>query len=286
MVAGLGLGFAFLFLPTLPLFYHLLNRTPGNASAAIVTASIIITLVAGSAVGLMFFLFLGVPTHYFASSSLRFRPRDATLEWQPIGPLLTRLTVYGTCALACVTMYYYAQGISLPHLLTGLLRAAFANAGDEYGEVIGMISGELFTFALPFTLWLWVILLFANAWMAQRLLAHNRKQLRPNMAITPFTLPAWLLTLLAICAFASLAGSEALSFLGKTSLLTLMLPYFFLGLSLLHQAVKAMSNKKIILFFTYLALLLQLWPVFVFVGIGFWHQVKGLHGSSSDTTKK
>jgi hypothetical protein len=101
------------------------------------------------------------------------------------------------------------------------------------------------------------------------------------MALQAFEIPSWMLTLLAISALATLIGSPSMAFLGKSTLLTLMLPYFFLGCTLMHRACKTWPNSRFFLFFVYFLAFTQFWPVLILAAVGLWYQIKGLSGGGS-----
>jgi hypothetical protein len=82
---------------------------------------------------------------------------------------------------------------------------------------------------------------------------------------------------MGICALASLIGGESMMFLGRACLIILLLPYFFLGLSLVHFSTLSWPNRRFFLFFVYLLILALLWPAFVLSGAGLWHQLKTLN---------
>ncbi len=96
-----------------------------------------------------------------------------------------------------------------------------------------------------------------------------RKNLAAAARISPsglFAMPGWMLALLAICALASLIGSESMSFLGKSTLISLMLPYFFLGAALLQETSKTWPSRRFFLFFIYFIIFAQFWPALILAG--------------------
>jgi len=279
LMAAIGLGFVFLFLPTLPLFYLGLGKNSEKLSIAIGVASMIIALSMGLPMGLLFLIFLGFPVSYVSKHSLRRRVQGTQVQWLPVGNIIISLMLYGCGLVAFIALYYMSQDTSLPKILSANIHTAFADLGDDYSDVIETLSGELSFLTFPVTLWLWAILLYGHAWLANRLLTRRGASLRPDFSVQIFTIPGWMLSLLGICALASLIGSESVSFLGKSTILSLMLPYFFLGISLMHNACKALPSRRILLFFVYFMIVSQFWPALILAAVGLWHQVKsmGMH---------
>jgi polyferredoxin len=57
----------------------------------------------------------------------------------------------------------------------------------------------------------------------------------------------------------------------------LMLPYFMLGMALIHEHCKKLPNRKIFLVFLYVMLISLLWAVLIVAGYGFYYHVKLLN---------
>ncbi|MBY0407462.1 MAG: hypothetical protein K2Q01_07200, partial [Rickettsiales bacterium] len=133
--------------------------------------------------------------------------------------------------------------------------------------------------------WLWCIMLYAHGWLATRMLAKKGRALRPDFAVSTFPIPLWMLQLLAICALASLIGSDSMRFLGKASLISLMLPYFFLGAAVLREMTGNWPNPRFFLFFVYFMVFTQFWPALIVAALGMWRQIKLLSGGDSSVRK-
>ena len=75
---------------------------------------------------------------------------------------------------------------------------------------------------------------------------------------------------------AALLGSGWLGFVGTNIALILCVPYFFVGLAVLHTVSAAWSNRTAILFATYVLLLLFSWAAVLVAGIGVLEHWTGL----------
>ncbi len=276
LVFGIGLGFVFMFLPTLPLFYAGLGTNARAARDASLMASCLIGLLSGPSALLVYLFFLGLPASYICYKALFVRMREGERLWYPIGTILMRLSFWGCAMVALITVYYWNLDGGLPGLLADTIREAFTGLQDDYGDVIETLASSWSFLIFPVTLWLWCIMLFAHAWLTNRWLVNKGIQRRPDFAITPFAIPSWLLSLLAICALASLIGSDSMRFLGKASLVSLMLPYFFMGSVYLKDTTKSWPNHRLLLFFVYFMVFTQFWPALILSGIGLWCQIKHL----------
>ena len=276
-VLMLGLGSFFLFIPSLPLFYVGLSLSTRTVFLAALAAAALVGMFGHIGVALTFLLMIGLPTCYLAHCSLLFKRReDGKEEWFPLGLSLLNLTISAAGFLAIITLFFAFQPTTLPSLLASFIRTTLEPLKAEFGSEIEFVAMNWAFLPLAVTLWVWGIGLYAHAWLAGRLLASKGQNIRPDMAIAPFAIPSWMLYLLGICALASLIGGESSQFLGKTLLIVLALPYFFLGLALLHQISEKWPNRKFFLFIVYLLVILLFWPALLVSGYGLWNQVKTL----------
>lgn len=298
LVAGMGLGFAFFFLPCLPLFFVGFSGSYKNSLQAGAISSLIIAILSNDplATGVFFFSF-AVPcaiTCYFLSQhqDIRLTEQLPVLRlWYPVGMLIIHLAIYACVAVGCVTAFYATQEANLPQQLAALIQSQVSAMEKEYDMVVE-VSPSLLTF-LPTALfaWLWVISLWASAVLANQFVIMRSKNFiknRPSLAVAPFPIPNWLLTLMSIFALASLIGSESMSFWGKTSLIILLLPYFFQGAAIMHGITRNWAVQGLFLFFVYFSIAILLWPAFILSGIGLWNHIKILnkHLSSGGNSHK
>ena len=61
----------------------------------------------------------------------------------------------------------------------------------------------------------------------------------------------------------------------------MMLPYFFLGCTLMHRACKTWPSSRFFIFFIYFLIFTQFWPVLILAFLGLWHQIKSLSGGGT-----
>ena len=191
--------------------------------------------------------------------------------------MILNLTVAACALLFIIALQLALSPQNLPALIAAYVRTAFAPLKSEFGDSIEILAVQWSFLTLSVTVWVWGLALYAHAWAANHLLKRKNHHIRPDMAITPFTMPSWTLSLLGICALASLIGGESSQFLGKCLLIVLALPYFFLGISLIHLASYKWPNRRTLLFIIYFFIFAQLWPVLLVSGVGLAHQIRGLN---------
>jgi hypothetical protein len=275
-VLAFGLGFLFMFLPSLPLYWLALSRAPKQGLIAGAAGAVAVTLITDLSVGVFFFLLIGLPVFYISQLAVLSQRRGDALVWFPVGQIFTQLTFYASGLIAMVAFYYMSQGISLEHYMGEQIRAAFGTIDAQYSEAVDMLAGGLSFLIFSMGIWLWGLALYGHAWVINRWLATKKKNIRPDFVVEPFLPSNTLLFALGVCAFASLAASPPMAFLGKALLVGLLLPYFFLGASLMHRFTRTWPSRRIFLFFVYFMTLAAFWPALVLAAIGLIHHIKHL----------
>lgn len=283
LVVMLGLGFFFLFLPTLPLLWLGLGRTPKLALLAAMMATLIIATLIDLPTGSFFFLIFGMPSWYISRLSLLSRQDGEHQAWFPLGLIYTRLVLYACLLVTLTTLYYTTQPFSLDEALSQQIRSAFSNLGSEYADTIELLAGKWLFLILPMGIWLWTMALYAHAWIINRALARKSRNIRPHYAVTLFPMPSMMLMALIACAALSLSGSTAAAFFGKSMVIALLCPYFFLGAALMHETAKSWPNRRFFLFFVYLMVFVQFWPALILSGAGLFHHIKHLSSAGGSS---
>jgi hypothetical protein len=283
MVMGLGMGFFFMFLPALPLLFIGLSRRTQLVIPALALASLALALVAGLPTGVIFLLFLGLPSWYITERALRWRDAKGERQWYSIGLIFTHLTLYACVAVAALTFYYASEMGGVEQMLASSVRQEFADVDDQYIDMLNTVITQWSFLIFSMTVWLWGLALYAHTWFAERMLINQGKAVRPDVTVTSFTMPNWILTLMAICGLASLIGSPAMEFLGKSTLISLLMPYFLLGTALMHRATSAWPNRRFFLFFVYFMVFTQFWPALILSIAGLSHHIKRLSGKPTSS---
>jgi len=283
-VASSGLGFLFIFLPSIP-FFLLGFAFPHKLvlQAGLISSLLIATLTGNPIAATLFFGAFSIPCwlvvrllsrHY----DIKLGDNQPILRlWYPVGLVILDLAVYACAILALVTAFYATQEINLPKLLSADIQEQINLMQKEYAVDLKVVASDLSFMLCGFFAWLWVIALWTHAWVANFALNKQKITNRPSLAIYPFPIPNWVLTLMSICALASLIGGESISFLGKASLIILLLPYFFQGAALLRLSTEKWPNQRFFLFFVYFAIATLFWPAFIISGIGLFNHIKILN---------
>ncbi|MEZ5691131.1 MAG: hypothetical protein R3D71_05655 [Rickettsiales bacterium] len=278
-----NLDYIFLFLSTIPLFIFGLS----GFSYSILKIGIIsvIPIIIGSDIsyGILYISMFVLPCFYLCHTLLRHYDlkilnNDTVLRlWVPTGIGMLNLALYGCIVLSIMTAIFAYGDVSLPDFIEKTVQnelKLLAKGGDinlriSVGNMALMLSG--------FSVWMWAFLLLSGAWVVNWFLLRNDMAKRKNLAITTFSIPYWLLSLMGICALASIIGSRSMSFLGKSSLLILLLPYFCQGIAMFHDNIRNSPNRRFFMFIVYFPIVMFLWPALFVAAIGLVHHVKNFN---------
>jgi hypothetical protein len=109
---------------------------------------------------------------------------------------------------------------------------------------------------------MWVTMIAVNSVMAQSLLVRGGRNMRPSPRWSDLSLPDWISFPLVAAALIGLVGDGDLRYLGRNLVLVFLVPYFFVGLAVVHGLARRMSAPGLLLAGFYVIL------GFAFPGVG------------------
>jgi hypothetical protein len=109
---------------------------------------------------------------------------------------------------------------------------------------------------------MWVTMIAINSVMAQSLLVRGGRNVRPSPQWSDLSLPDWISFPLVAAALIGLVGDGDLRYLGRNLVLVFLVPYFFVGLAVIHGLARKMPASGMLLAGFYMIL------GFAFPGMG------------------
>lgn len=282
-VSSVAGGLLFFYFPLFPLFLIGLgwgNRPLQQASGI---ALLLIAAITGFdlfALLLCTFLLI-VPVLLVTRYVLLWRGNEHEKEWYPIGAALTSITAYAVAVFIACALFYPENSTlfskALPLDLTKELQAELGDNPDpQMAMMLHKLTHEWLFMLIASSLWSWVLMVYANGWAANYLLAERGRAIRPSFGLAPFSPPLWWLIAVTLAGIVSLAGGEPAGLIAKTALITLLLPYFLSGLASIHARSASWPGRGLIIFFLYLLLFTQLWMVLPLALYGVFLHIKSL----------
>ena len=262
-------GVILAYLAQLPLFAAGLGAgwVAAAIAGAVAVALVLVTMPLASA-GL-FFISTAVPVLVLVRQALQSRPLpDGGIEWYPPGRLLAILS--GMALALFIAMWLYHAGdkggldAASYDFVRGML-GGFEAAGTP--EQLDRVARALARYFPAAVLASWQFMVIINGLLAQGVLAKFGRNKRPGEPFSSLTLPRWPTFVLAACAATAVFPGQ-LSGLGRNGAIIMCVPFFFVGLSVIHAVSAGWRGRPFLLAALYLFLLFARWPALIVTGLG------------------
>ncbi|MFI4948727.1 MAG: DUF2232 domain-containing protein [Alphaproteobacteria bacterium] len=268
-------GLVLVYMAQLPLLIAGLWLGTGAAALAGVTA-VLLLVVASDLVGAAVFAAVNaVPVVLLVRQALLARRgTDGTVVWYPPGLLTAWLTALALAGIAAAFLL-----VGGPEGLQSALRGVVAEVLDRLARhplPDRDLAAGLIVMVLPGVLVAsWMIMLIANAVLAQGLLARFGANWRPSPDLAGLGLPLWVPMALGVAALAVVVGGS-LRFVGLNMLIALSVPFCLAGLAVLHAAARRMSHPQATLIGFYMLAAFFGWPFLAVAILGLLESGLGL----------
>ena len=194
---------------------------------------------------------------------------DGSVEWYPVGRLLGWLTVLALVAFVAAYLVFLGaengvRGATETYLrnVLGALRNVQADAAavDQLITTMAAIFPAVAAAS-------WLLMIVVNGVMAQKFLTASGKNLRPIPAYSEIEVPIWPAAAVIFGALVAIFGGNA-GFFGINVMLIGTIPFFFIGLAVLHSISAAWPGRLFLLVGAYLFLVLLVWPAAIIALLG------------------
>jgi len=203
-------------------------------------------------------------------------PGAENVEWYPAGSILCILSVFSAGLLMVAAVWSQGEVGGLQGLVRSYLDQVFtymmpmdeAVRGDLVRLMTPLFPGYMGTS--------WVVMAAFNASIAMTVLTRFQRTERPKTKLANLMLPDWMSWFIVAAASVALLGQEELEFFGRNVALILAVPFFFLGLAVVHKLACHIAYPRMLLTAFYMALILSGWIAMVVVAAGIAEQWFGL----------
>ena len=250
----------------LPLFVIGLSLGTTSSVIAGTVAAAGIIAVSGVLGAFVFILVNAAPVVFLVWQGLLSRPdENGNTEWYPPGLLAVGATLYGLGLLVVAWLWLSVS-------TGGIEESVRAYLGEVTSTILQGQPAEMqqalidnVAPILPGTVALsWLVMLVINGVLGQGLVARFERNLRPSPDFAMLELPNWLTVLGAALLIGAILLPGTLGYFTKSAAFILALPFFLVGLSVIHVAARRISAGTLLLVLFYLLMLLFGWPA-VFV---------------------
>ena len=283
---GSGLGSAVLFLLVLsgnpvalllsyfghlPLFLTGLWQGPKRLLVAAFAACSALVLLGGLLPFTVFMFVFAGPAMLLTRMALVVRKdQNGNLAFIPSGVVVSAMAVMVATVMIIITGTLTAEGLDS--------EMGVPMTSDVQG-LIGMF--KIYFPAIAAVSWL--LMLFANATIAQAILVRAGKNLRPTPKMATFALPGWSLFAFAVAGFTVGFADGSLAYVARNVAVVLAVPFLFQGLALVHGQAARWPQKRMILTVFYIVTVLSSWSFIAICGLGIVEHLIRLRGNQPMT---
>jgi len=256
------------YLATLPLFLVGLGVGLWPLYGAALIATLFVLFIEGPVFAAEFFVFSALGPAFLINRALLNRKKSSKeVVWYPSSFLLRDLTLAsGVIMLLALGVYLYMMQGNDVHALVKTLLETFDPQGHLKDAEPVLI--KIFPFLPGFFAFSWAIMILINATLAQGLLIRFKRNLRPSPTLENLEVPKSFLILLGLSIFLSWVGVGSLELLGKSATCVLILPFFFVGLGVVHRLIQKTPFATVGLTIFYIVLFVFLWPALFVILLG------------------
>ena len=180
---------------------------------------------------------------------------NGDVEWYPAGRILCRLTGLGAIYLVLTALMHFDVPGGFESATAGYLNKLLTiPAGLQLEDRKALIDRFIPLFP-GYAVISWLLMLIVNGMMAQGLLVRMGRNLRPSPAYARMNAPEWLYWTIVIAAIFTLAGSGNVEYVARNLVLVCALPFFFIGLGIVHVMVQRLTQPSIALTVMYILLI-------------------------------
>ncbi len=285
-VAGFPGAMVAVYLTPLPLFMIGLGLGLNSGTVAGISGLVTATVIGGLLPGLLFALMYALPVWLVVRLALARRLvgdiAGATAEeWVPAGTILGMLSLFAAALFALAYSLALSQDGGLQGMIHSVLERVFSflMPGLQDSDQANMLDAmsALFPGYLGIS---WIVMTIINATIALAVLHRMKASVRPKSTIWKLTLPDWMSRFLVGAAALALAGSLSelgeIAYIGRNLVMISGLPFFFLGLAVIHHLARMVPFPGMLLVVLYVFLLISGWAAMLIVAAGLIEQWAGI----------
>jgi hypothetical protein len=253
----------------LPLAATGLSLGAMQGAVASAVAAVIVALAApgGGSLTLLLTITL-LPVKVVVFLALRNAPADnGAVAWYPLGRIMAALAALALAIFAVALVVFSGSEDGLQGAVNRYL-VAFADVyqvdNRETIEAFMLSAARVFPGAAAVS---WLVMVIVNCGLAQQFLCATGRNIRPKPTYRDVETVLW-------PAIAALAGAILMifggfpGFVGLNVLIVALVPFFFIGLAVLHSISAAWPGRPLLLVGVYIFLVLLLWPAAIVALLG------------------
>ena len=255
-----------------PLPLYLIGFSLGWTASAVASAVAMVTMaIVGGFLSAAIFVFVNaLPALIVIRQALRSHPNaQGQPVWYPAGPLVISLSITGAILYTMVALWLAAQPAGMEGTVQALVEHLSSQiipdeSADSRAAIVAMLTPVvpgIFTVSL-------LVMVVVNASLAQGLLVRFKRNNRPSPDIVTMEFPNWFPVTAALAAVVGYVLPGALGYYGVNLAMILVLPFFFMGLAVVHALCRRSLAASFMLTVFYGMLIIFGWLALIVAALG------------------
>ncbi|PPR10628.1 MAG: hypothetical protein CFH41_01617 [Alphaproteobacteria bacterium MarineAlpha11_Bin1] len=238
------------------------------AVAAACAAMLVALLSPGAGTLSLFIITSALPVIMVIFFAMRNRADDmGGVAWYPVGRILVWLSMLAVAAFFASYVVFMDNEGGIRGAVQGYLKTIITGLNNTDQPVFDAMIMTMVTIFPGVAAASWILMSLINCVLAQRFLVVIGKNIRPKPVYSDIEAPLWPVAIIVIGALLTFSGGE-IGFIGLNILLITSVPFFFIGLAVLHSISNAWSGRFFALAFMYIFLILAHWPAALIAVLG------------------
>ncbi|OSQ44907.1 DUF2232 domain-containing protein [Thalassospira alkalitolerans] len=299
MAIGAGLGSSVLFLLVLsgnplalllsyfghlPLFLIGLWQGPKRLLVAAIAACSALVLLGGLLPFTVFLVVFAGPAMLLTRMALVIRKdKNGQPDFVPTGIVVSAMAVMIAMVMIVIMGSVTAEGLDIQEFISQFLGQMYSEMGVPMTPDVQNVIGMFQTYFPAIVAASWLLMLFANATLAQAILVRSGRNMRPSPDLALMALPGWSLFAFALAGFLVGFADGSLAYVARNVAVVLAVPFLLQGLALVHGQAARWPQKRMILTVFYIVAVLSTWSFIAITGLGIVEHLIRLRGKQPMT---
>ncbi|MBL95938.1 MAG: hypothetical protein CFH06_01420 [Alphaproteobacteria bacterium MarineAlpha3_Bin5] len=269
VLSGSILAFPIFYLAPVPIYF--VGLTIGAKGLLVAgTSGLIVSFALGEIIATIPFLAACVlPAFIVCTCFLIQRPSsNSKSEWHAAGEAVAYLTALGGILLFVVCLIAETTKGFEPLVVDHLSEALTSMVPNLPQNIHNTTIASLSPFFPGVAVASWIVMNIANAAIAQWASVRMKKNLRPTPSYSNVSMPQWLSTVFVGACILALLGPNNWGYLGNNLALVLAIPFFFVGLAVVHKFLGKQKHASTMIALFYVVLLVSSWASFLVAVLG------------------
>lgn len=274
-------------LAPLPLLVVGLGWGSGMAGLAVATGFVLALIFSTTLAGGIYGLAVALPAWVLVHQALSDRKLPGGGTAKPnAGQLLARITAFAAGFLLLVALVHFDAEDGFRGAVEAFTRRIVQHRFHMLPvPVQDELTGILIGFLPALSVWIWLLMLVMDGVIAQAIVKRLNQNRRPTPAYAQLEVPEWCYWAFVAATAVTLGAPENIAYVARNLVLVLAIPFFFIGLGVVHLATRRSPASRAFLAFFYLILFIFFgWIAIIVTAFGFFERWAGLrrrHGASA-----